>query len=175
MKNKNEKAKEVLEKFNDETTSLHLLNTIKESLGNNAKIHWKLLLHPSIRMALFVGIGLSVFQQVTGINAILYYAPEIFKSFGSSANSSLLETSFLGVINLLFTIIAIFLVDKKGRKPLLYFGTAGMFVALSVVGYAAYLSHYQHLVIAIFIIVHGFIFYFMGACCLGFVVRNISE
>lgn len=138
MKNKNAKAKEVLEKFNGAEASLHLLKTIKESLGNNTGIHWRLLLHPSIRMALFVGIGLSVFQQVTGINAILYYAPEIFKSFGSSANSSLLETSFLGVINLLFTIIAIFLVDKKGRKPLLYFGTAGMFVALSVVGYAAY-------------------------------------
>ena len=138
MKNKHDKAREVLEKFNEVPESLHLLNTIKASLGNNTRIRWKLLLYPSIRTALLVGIGLSVFQQVTGINAILYYAPEIFKSFGSSANSSLLETSFLGVINLLFTIIAIFLVDKKGRKPLLYFGTGGMFIALSVVGYAAY-------------------------------------
>jgi SP family xylose:H+ symportor-like MFS transporter len=138
MKNKNAKAKEVLQKLNGAAKSLHLLNAIKESLGNNSRKHWKLLLHPSLRMALFVGIGLSVFQQITGINAILYYAPEIFKSFGSSANSSLLETTFLGVINLLFTIIAIFLVDKKGRKFLLYFGTVGMFIGLSVVGYAVY-------------------------------------
>ncbi len=137
MKNKNEKAKKVLEKFNGEK-AVYVLEDIKASLGNNTKVHWKLLLYPSVRLALFVGIGLSIFQQVTGINAILYYAPEIFKSFGSSSNSSLLETSFLGVINLLFTIIAIFLVDKKGRKPLLYIGTTGMFVALSVVGYAAY-------------------------------------
>lgn len=138
IKNESAKAKEVLEKFNGTEASLNLFKTINESLGSNNKVHWKLLLSPSIRLALFVGIGLSVFQQLTGINAILYYAPEIFKSFGKSTNSSLLETSFLGVINLLFTIIAIFLVDKKGRKPLLYFGTSGMFVALSVVGYAAY-------------------------------------
>lgn len=138
MKNKNDKAKKVLEKFNGPEASLHLMKTINETLGSNTRVHWRLLLHPSIRIALFVGIGLSVFQQVTGINAILYYAPEIFKSFGNNANSSLLETSFLGVINLLFTIIAISLVDKKGRKPLLYFGTSGMFIALSVVGYATY-------------------------------------
>jgi SP family xylose:H+ symportor-like MFS transporter len=85
-----------------------------------------------------VGIGLSVFQQVTGINAILYYAPEIFKSFGSTSNTSLLETSMLGVTNLIFTIVSIFLVDRLGRKPLMFIGTTGMLISLTVVGIAAY-------------------------------------
>ena len=138
MKEQAVKAQGVLEQFNSRTESESILQEIKASLGANTKVHWRLLLHPSIRLALWVGIGLSVFQQVTGINAILYYAPEIFKSFGSTSNTSLLETSMLGVTNLIFTIVSIFLVDRLGRKPLMFIGTTGMLISLTVVGIAAY-------------------------------------
>lgn len=140
MKGRNEKAKLILEKFNEPSESRKILDDIQNSFEITERGSWKLLFTPYMRLALLVGIGLSVFQQVTGINAILYYAPEIFKSFGSDANASLLETSMLGVINLIFTIISIYLVDKAGRKPLLLIGSVGMFVALAVVGIAAYLQ-----------------------------------
>jgi MFS transporter, SP family, xylose:H+ symportor len=138
MKDRYAKAESVLERFHTKGSVVNIAQDIKESLGVHTKVHWRLLLHPSIRLALWVGIGLSVFQQVTGINAILYYAPEIFKSFGSTSNASLLETSLLGVTNLVFTIVSIYLVDRLGRKPLMFIGTAGMLVSLTVVGLAAY-------------------------------------
>lgn len=138
MRGKAVKAQSVLERFNGREEGKKILEEISNSLGKNETAGWKLLLTPSFRLALLVGIGLSVFQQVTGINAILYYAPEIFKSFGSDTNASLLETSMLGVVNLIFTIVSISLVDRTGRKPLLIAGSMGMFIALAVVGIAAY-------------------------------------
>lgn len=138
MKNKPARAFGILERFNNKETAARTGQQILDSLKSQEKTSWRALLQPSLRLALLVGIGLSVFQQITGINAILYYAPEIFKSFGSNTDSSLLQTSLLGVVNMIFTIVAIYLVDKLGRKPLLYIGSAGMFVALAIVGIAAY-------------------------------------
>ncbi|RZJ30320.1 MAG: MFS transporter [Flavobacterium sp.] len=132
------KASAILQKFNPGENVQALTAEIKNSLSGNDTDSWKSLLLPNMRRALVVGIGLSIFQQITGINAILYYAPEIFKSFGTSADASLLQTTILGVTNLIFTIISILLVDRIGRKPLLNIGSLGMFLSLAVVGYAAY-------------------------------------
>lgn len=133
-----DRAVKILHRFNPSENIDALLADVKASLAGKDKQSWKVLLGPGLRRALAVGIGLSIFQQITGINAILYYAPEIFKSFGSDANASLLETSILGVTNLVFTVISIALVDRIGRKPLLITGSLGMLVSLAVVGYAAY-------------------------------------
>ncbi|MBD3582490.1 sugar porter family MFS transporter [Flavobacterium selenitireducens] len=129
-------AIDVLKKFNPGENASRLAEEISSSLHVSNEKPWRALLAPQLRLALVVGIGLSIFQQVTGINAILYYAPEIFKSFGSDVNASLLETSLLGVVNLVFTLISIRLVDKIGRKPLLNIGSVGMLVSLIVVGYS---------------------------------------
>lgn len=94
------------------------------------------LLRPGLRLALLVGIALAVFQQITGINAILYYAPEIFKSAGSEASAAFNDTVWIGVVNMLFTIVAIGLIDHLGRKPLLIAGTIAMGMALVLVGVA---------------------------------------
>lgn len=138
MKGEREKAATILKRNNTDNEAQALLAEMDASANKKEKSEWKLLFHPSLRLALLVGIGLSVFQQITGINAILYYAPEIFKSFGSSANASLLETSMLGVVNLVFTVLSIYFVDRVGRKPLLYAGSSGMFLSLTVVGLGAY-------------------------------------
>lgn len=132
------KAIAVLQKINTEYEVAHMHVEIKNSLHQEDKNQWKQFVNPLFRKALFVGIGLSVLQQLTGINAILYYAPEIFKSLGSSADVSLLETSILGVVNLIFTLLAIRWVDKMGRKPLLYIGSVGMTIALMAVGLFIY-------------------------------------
>ena len=128
------KALAVLHKINREEDVSQVQAEIQESFQQEDKKQWKLLVNPIFKKALFVGIGLSVLQQLTGINAILYYAPEIFKSLGSSTDVSLLETSTLGVVNLIFTLLAIRWVDKMGRKPLLFIGSFGMTTALLAVG-----------------------------------------
>jgi SP family xylose:H+ symportor-like MFS transporter len=132
------KAIAVLQKINTEVEVAQMQVEIKNSLHQEDKNQWKQFVNPLFRKALLVGIGLSVLQQLTGINAILYYAPEIFKSLGSSTDVSLLETSILGVVNLIFTLLAIRWVDKMGRKPLLYIGSVGMTIALMAVGLFIY-------------------------------------
>ncbi|MEY4572776.1 MAG: D-xylose transporter XylE [Bacteroidota bacterium] len=138
LSNKNEESIAVLKKINSEEEAEMVLDEIKKSITKEDRNQWKNLVNPNFKKALLVGVGLSILQQLTGINAILYYAPEIFKSLGSSTDASLLETSILGVVNLIFTLVAIKLVDKMGRKPLLYIGSVGMTVSLAVVGVFIY-------------------------------------
>jgi sugar porter (SP) family MFS transporter len=96
-----------------------------------------ILLQPGFRIAAFVGIGLAIFQQITGINTIIYYSPEILRMAGySSAQAAIVAAGIIGVVNVLITIVSIFLVDRLGRRFLLLFGTAGMAVALTLVGLA---------------------------------------
>jgi MFS transporter, SP family, galactose:H+ symporter len=98
---------------------------------------WGELLEPSLRPALLVGIGLAVFQQVTGINAVIYYAPQIFQAAGFTSDlTSLAATTGIGVINVLATFIAIWLVDRAGRRPLLIAGVLGMIATLGILGLA---------------------------------------
>ncbi len=101
------------------------------------------LLQPGLRYVLFIGIVLAILSQVTGINAIMYYAPEIFKSSGDGASSALMQTVLVGVINTLFTVVAIRYVDKWGRKTLLLIGAAGMTICLALVGAAFYFGFNQ--------------------------------
>lgn len=99
------------------------------------------LLQPRMRVALAIGLVLAVLQQVTGINVFLYYGTEIFKSVaGSNVNVAMLQTVLLGVVNLVFTLIAIWTVDRLGRKPLMIVGAAGMGLAMFALGSAAYLD-----------------------------------
>lgn len=83
---------------------------------------------------IIVGVLLSAFQQFVGINVVLYYAPEIFKSMGSGTDTALLQTIIVGVINLSFTVLAILTVDKFGRKPLLIIGALVMAVSMAGLG-----------------------------------------
>ena len=140
QKGETSKAIVVLQKLNTAEEVVQVQSEIENSLHQEDKNQWKHLGNPIFKKVLFVGVGLSIFQQLTGINAILYYAPEIFKSLGSSTDVSLLETSILGVVNLLFTLLAIRLVDKMGRKPLLYIGSIGMTIALAAVGLFIYFN-----------------------------------
>jgi SP family xylose:H+ symportor-like MFS transporter len=81
-----------------------------------------------------IGLLLSIFQQFVGINVVLYYAPEIFKSMGSGTDTALLQTIIVGAVNLLFTVLAIMTVDKFGRKPLMIIGAAGMAISMFALG-----------------------------------------
>jgi MFS transporter, SP family, xylose:H+ symportor len=86
---------------------------------------------------LMLGIALAVLQQITGIKVFLYYGPEIFKQLGSATNAALLQQVVVGAVNLTFTLVAIWTVDRLGRKPLMIFGTIGMGLSLAAMGAAS--------------------------------------
>ena len=140
LKGKELKAEKVLQQYNTKLEANQIKLEIQNSFENENPNQWKYIFNKSFRLVLLVGIALSIFQQFCGINAILYYAPEIFKSLGSSTDVSLLETSMLGVVNLIATMVSIYFVDKMGRKPLLFIGSIGMSISLIIVGTAIYFS-----------------------------------
>jgi sugar porter (SP) family MFS transporter len=93
---------------------------------------WSALLAPRLRPALIVGVGLAAFQQITGINTVIYFAPQIFQAAGlSSASVAILATAGVGVVNVALTLVAIWLVDRVGRRPLLLWSLGGMAVSLA--------------------------------------------
>jgi MFS transporter, SP family, galactose:H+ symporter len=95
----------------------------------------------SLRPALVAGIGLAIFQQVTGINTVIYYAPMIMQAAGiSSASGAILATAGIGVVNVLMTIVSMWLIDRIGRKPLLLTGIAGMVITLGILSLAFHIS-----------------------------------
>jgi MFS family permease len=96
------------------------------------------LLQPGMKLVLVIGIVLAVLQQITGINVFLYFGTEIFKKMGSETNAALLQNIIVGVVNLSFTIVAIWTVDRLGRKPLMTIGSTGMGICLLAMGLAAY-------------------------------------
>ena len=132
-KNKIDKARFVLEKI-DKNQDIDLeIENIKKTLSNNEKIKFeKRLLVPFV-----IGIGIMFAQIATGINAIIYYAPTIFKIAGFDSNlNAIYATTGIGVVNFLMTVVAIFFTDRLGRKPLLYFGLTGVMLSLLALGCA---------------------------------------
>ena len=96
---------------------------------------WSELLAPGVKPALFVGLSLAVLQQVTGINTVLYYAPTVFQSAGlTSAAAAILAQFGVGIVFVITSIVAINLIDRVGRRPLLLWGLAGMTIGLGVIG-----------------------------------------
>ncbi|WP_256759418.1 sugar porter family MFS transporter [Cohnella sp. WQ 127256] len=112
------------------------------------------LFSPALRLALIVGVGLAVLQQVTGINAVMYYAPEIFKATGAGTDASLSQTILVGMINFIFTILAIWLIDRVGRKALLLIGSASMAICLVVIGAAFQMGETSGTLVLIFILLY---------------------
>ena len=121
MAGQEDKALSILTKINGFTEAQHILSDIK----NTVTVKTERLLSFGF-MCLFVGIMLSVFQQAVGINAVLYYAPRIFQDMGMS--NPMVQTVIMGVVNIAFTLVAVFTVEKLGRKPLLIWGSIGMAV-----------------------------------------------
>ncbi|MEM9301760.1 MAG: sugar porter family MFS transporter [Pseudomonadota bacterium] len=93
------------------------------------------VLSPKLRLPVMIGLVVGVFQQVTGINAVYFYAPTIFEQSGVGTNAAFAQATLIGIINIVFTIIAMVLIDRIGRRPLLIVGLAGIIVSMSVAGY----------------------------------------
>ncbi len=113
------------------------IRDIRQRMEQEERSSWKELLRRGVWLALVAAVGLAVFQQFVGINTIIYYAPIVagYSGFGGSGgNASLLAAVIVGVVNVLSTVVAIFLVDRAGRRPLLLVGTTGIVLTLTGIG-----------------------------------------
>jgi sugar porter (SP) family MFS transporter len=126
-------AKLVLNKIGDANFARQSLQDIEHSFKGIAKTNYSDVFKKGVLPAVLVGIGLAVFQQLCGINTVFNYAPKIFESIGASQDDQLLQTVFIGGVNLVFTILAMMLVDKLGRKPLMLIGAGGLTVLYIIV------------------------------------------
>jgi SP family xylose:H+ symportor-like MFS transporter len=133
MKGKEDKALKVLKKISGENSAPAILKEIKDTL-HETSIPW--LSYGFL--VIFIGILLSVFQQFVGINVVLYYAGNIFRNMGNSNDSSMIQTIIVGIVNLVFTVLAIFTVDRFGRKPLMIIGGVGMAISMLGLGFSFY-------------------------------------
>lgn len=133
LKNQNEKALSILTRINGKNQAQIIFDDIKNSLQTSSS---KLFAYGKI--VILIGILLSVFQQFVGINVALYYAPRIFESMGAEKDASMLQTVVMGLVNVIFTVVAIVTVDKWGRKPLLMLGSIGMAIGMFAIGLLAY-------------------------------------
>lgn len=130
-------AQAVLKSYTDEAGAKVLLEDIRSALSTKVDRRWSALWGPAARKSLLIAVGFTVLQQVTGINTIIYYGPQIFTLAGISSNkSAIFATLIVAVTNMLATIIALVLVDRVGRKPLLYAGVGGMTFSLFLLAYA---------------------------------------
>ncbi|MCK4750257.1 MAG: D-xylose transporter XylE, partial [Bacteroidales bacterium] len=134
FKQQESKALALLQKINPARAE-KVLGEIKESL-RETKVPWLSF----GGLVIVIGILLSVFQQFVGINVVLYYAGDIFRSMGSGNDSSLVQTIIVGLVNMTFTVVAIFTVDRFGRKPLMLIGALAMAVSMFALGLSFYLD-----------------------------------
>ncbi|QWU18291.1 sugar porter family MFS transporter [Paenibacillus sophorae] len=109
---------------------------------------------PALRTVLIVGIIIAMLQQITGINAVMYYAPEIFRQTGAGASGSLTQTIMVGLVNLIFTALSLWLVDKLGRKVLLLAGSFFMTLSLAIIGFAFHTGRTDGPIVLICILVY---------------------
>ena len=135
-------ARAVLERTRESDVADELAE-IEETVQKQSGTGLGDLLDSWLRPALIVGLGLAVFQQITGINAVLYYAPTILESTGFGSATSILATVGIGVINVVTTVVAIALIDRVGRRPLLLVGVGGMVATLGVLGVVFYLPGFS--------------------------------
>jgi len=148
------KALKILSKVDGEDYAKQEMQVIEKALTQESS-SLSQLFTPGMRIVLLIGVVLAVLQQVTGINVFLYFGSEIFEELGGEAiDAALLQQVVVGAVNLLFTIIAIWTVDKIGRKPLMLIGSVGMGIALFAMGMAGYLQATGGMWLLIFILIY---------------------
>ncbi len=164
-------AEKVLLTYTDASGAQQFLADIRDGLKTPIEQSWKALLTPAVRGPLFIAVGFTVLQQVTGINTIIYYGPQIFELAGIASHSnSILATLVVAVVNVIATVVGITLVDRVGRKPLLYVGVGGMTVALFALAFA--FSHQTALASALGVIAIGCLVLYIA--CFAFSLGAIA-
>ena len=162
LKGKEEKATNILERiYTSSKDALFQLAETKSVLSSESKSEWKLLLQPGIRKAVIIGVCIAMLGQFMGVNAVLYYGPSIFENAGLSGGDSLFYQVLVGLVNTLTTVLALVIIDKIGRKKLVYYGVSGMVISLILI--ATYFIYGESWGISSIFLLVFFLFYVF--CC----------
>lgn len=158
VKNGNDmEAERVLASIGESNVAL-ALKSIKDSLRSEIGMVKESLFNGKYNKPIFYVVALAMFNQLSGINAIMYYAPRIFEMTGLAKDTALLQAVSIGVTNMIFTLLAISVIDKFGRKNLLIIGSVGMVISLGLVAYTFYTEAFGGYLIMLYLI--GFIAFF---------------
>ena len=154
IKNNNpEKGFNILTKISGEKIAEKEFKEIKNSISK-FKGELSDLLRPGLRLALLVGIGLSVFGQFTGVNIIIYYGPTILENAGFKIDGALQFQVAIGLINLIFTILALWKIDRWGRRPLLVYGMFSVFISLIIIAFQFTFGSSQGILIVVMLCIY---------------------
>lgn len=135
VRGREEKATGILEKiYNSVSEASNQLKETKSVLTSETKSEWAMLMKPGIFKAVVIGVCIAILGQFMGVNAVLYYGPSIFENAGLSGGDSLFYQVLVGLVNTLTTVLALVIIDKVGRKKLVYYGVSGMIVSLLLIG-----------------------------------------
>ena len=127
----------------------------KASIAGEVRSEWSALKDPAIVKAVIIGAAIAILGQFMGVNAVLYYGPDIFADAGLAAKDSMFSTVLVGLVNMLTTVLAVFIIDKVGRKKLIYWGVSGMIVCLVVIG-SMFASGYSGIALLVFFLLYIF-------------------
>lgn len=131
--------------YGDEETDRQIEDVLRSLKADEKKekVSLKEIFHPSLRLVLGIGVVLAVLQQITGINAVFFYAPMIFEQSGIGTDASFMQAILVGLTNLVFTIVAMLLIDKLGRKPLLVIGMSGITLMMMLLAWGFHSATYE--------------------------------
>jgi SP family xylose:H+ symportor-like MFS transporter len=133
--NKQGKARGVLIKIGGKDFASQTLSSIEKSIKGEAKIRYREVFGKTVFPVVLIGIVLAIFQQWCGINVVFNYTAKIFESIGADRSEQLIQAVYIGLVNLIFTLVAMSLVDKLGRKPLMLFGAGGLAVLYLIIAH----------------------------------------
>jgi len=146
LRRRTEEALAIMTRAHGEIEARKEVETVKTSIASEShqeKTPFSELFLPAMRRVLLIGVVIAIVQQITGINAVFFYAPMIFEQTGIGTDAAFTQAMLVGLINLVFTFVAIGLIDKLGRKPLLTFGLAGIVVSMVTLSAAFGTATYQ--------------------------------
>ncbi|MEJ2273407.1 MAG: sugar porter family MFS transporter [Woeseiaceae bacterium] len=138
MHGRRDEALAVFSRFGDEETAAANLAAVERSIGEEAtvaKASFRDLFKPAMRLVLTIGVSIAILQQITGINSVFFYAPMIFEQSGVGTDASFMQAVLVGLVNLVFTVAAMALIDRIGRRPLLGIGLSGIAVCMFLLAY----------------------------------------
>jgi MFS transporter, SP family, arabinose:H+ symporter len=121
--------------YTDKEEAGRQMAEVKQQLDSDKQSNWRLLFKPGYFKALVIGVCIAILGQFMGVNAVLYYGPTIFTNSGLSTGDSLFYQVLVGLVNMLTTVLALAIIDKVGRKKLVYYGVSGMVISLLLIGF----------------------------------------
>ena len=146
MHGRGDEALQILTKVSGPEQARADLKVVENSLASDShsrKASFKQLFQPAMKLVLTIGLAVAILQQITGINSVFFYAPMIFEQSGIGTDASFMQAILVGIVNLVFTVIAMTLIDKVGRRPLLLAGLAGITVCMLTLSYGFGSARYQ--------------------------------